>query len=617
MSSSSLKPSLSGDGYIASKGELCSPVTSVFDLAASSPQPGDAATAIVIAPALSDHASELESTCASACVSVKGDSVRLLPISPFRVFAALIAPGSLQKIVRGVRRRHRAHLQQKQRQLERNRRHSELLEFESALAEHLDQMSQDIQLTEELGEGLPCTQCNFPIQGVLCRSLAGGASHWGCAMSTSTCFARAQAKRKVRAERATALEKRSCASPSLQSSGFTSTKPVSSLELCPNPCQSNVDEGSQLTSIPSTCECSSAARLPAPAKWLMWEKTREEVFGMGEHTWFDGWAIDLIFGDDACHRQHYVFNVLARGKHLHYGMGVMSIPGEWKKRLRAKRRNRSALASSSYQTQRLVDVKRLEDARATPEPSCTFQLASDGKSSSPARKPESLQTPRQNLKKRCSKKRKDTGQNHKEFVLRGEAPVTQKRSHTMGSVLLRFLFALGLFEICVFCSFSGLYELLSNEYKLIPCRSQQVEAEPITLIPCRSQQDSRNLSRAQLSSLKAAPCAAANFLLYELLSNEYKLIPCRSQPVEAEPITLIPCRSQQDFRNLSRAQLSSLKAAPCAAANFLSTCMYELIPPRIRPYHIRTNSTANQYIYIYLYIYNYIHSIECCFECCG
>ena len=169
-----------------------------------------------------------------------------------------------------------------------------------------------------------------------------------------------------------------------------------------------------------------------------------------------------------------------------------------KERLRAKRRNRSALASGSYQTQRPVNVKRLEDARAAPEPSCTaevdqagaLQLASDEKSSFPASKTQSLQPPRQNLKKRCSKEGKDTGRKIKEFVLRGEAPVTQKRSHTMGSVLLRFLFVLGLFEICVFCSFPGLYEL-------IPCRSQQVVAElnriifsnEYRLIPRRSQQE--------------------------------------------------------------------------------------------------------------------------------
>ena len=77
------------------------------------------------------------------------------------------------------------------------------------------------------------------------------------------------------------------------------------------------------------------------AKWLRWEKTRSEVFGVGSEDWHEGWAHRLVFGSDQ-ERKH-VFDVLLQGKHWHLGLGVLSIPAEWKKKRRAKRREKKKL----------------------------------------------------------------------------------------------------------------------------------------------------------------------------------------------------------------------------------------------------------------------------------
>jgi hypothetical protein len=76
--------------------------------------------------------------------------------------------------------------------------------------------------------------------------------------------------------------------------------------------------------------------------WLKWEKTRSEVFGVDVVSWEEGWAFDFIFGSSSCSRQSYLLDYLAQGRHMQWDMGVLPIPGEWKKRQRAKQRRRRA-----------------------------------------------------------------------------------------------------------------------------------------------------------------------------------------------------------------------------------------------------------------------------------
>ena len=83
---------------------------------------------------------------------------------------------------------------------------------------------------------------------------------------------------------------------------------------------------------------SSALGVKTSMKWLTWGKTRDEVFGAGVDAWDESWAIHLIFDDGAPGMQTYLWNVLAKGKHVQHGSGVLVIPSAWKRRLRAKRR---------------------------------------------------------------------------------------------------------------------------------------------------------------------------------------------------------------------------------------------------------------------------------------
>jgi len=76
-------------------------------------------------------------------------------------------------------------------------------------------------------------------------------------------------------------------------------------------------------------------------KWLRWRKTRDEVFGVDMEPWHDGWAMELIFGQRACELQRNLWQLLCKGKHYQAGQGVLSIPGDWKRRVRAKQREKA------------------------------------------------------------------------------------------------------------------------------------------------------------------------------------------------------------------------------------------------------------------------------------
>ena len=84
-------------------------------------------------------------------------------------------------------------------------------------------------------------------------------------------------------------------------------------------------------------DINAVAEHPA-SKWLRWEKTRAEVFGPGQEAWHESWALPYIFDDISGKRQTYLWAVLCTDRHLHVGTGILSIPGDWKKRARARRR---------------------------------------------------------------------------------------------------------------------------------------------------------------------------------------------------------------------------------------------------------------------------------------
>ena len=66
----------------------------------------------------------------------------------------------------------------------------------------------------------------------------------------------------------------------------------------------------------------------------------------------------LIFDGLDCPKQKYLWCHLAHDKHIQRGMGVLTIPGDWKRRLRAKRRRRAVCSRISSGTTRPSQVLR-------------------------------------------------------------------------------------------------------------------------------------------------------------------------------------------------------------------------------------------------------------------
>ena len=67
-------------------------------------------------------------------------------------------------------------------------------------------------------------------------------------------------------------------------------------------------------------------------------KNASRSFRIGGEAWHESWALAYIFDDKADQRQSYLWEVLCRDRHWHVGTGIRSIPGDWKRRARAKRR---------------------------------------------------------------------------------------------------------------------------------------------------------------------------------------------------------------------------------------------------------------------------------------
>ena len=59
----------------------------------------------------------------------------------------------------------------------------------------------------------------------------------------------------------------------------------------------------------------------APAEWLLWPKTRDEIFGVGSSVWDENWAFHFKFDRDAAAKQLYLWDTLSAGKHYQFGMG--------------------------------------------------------------------------------------------------------------------------------------------------------------------------------------------------------------------------------------------------------------------------------------------------------
>ena len=78
-----------------------------------------------------------------------------------------------------------------------------------------------------------------------------------------------------------------------------------------------------------------------------------EVFGEGMEPWNECWAQSFIFGERSFAKQEYFWNVLHAGRHLQLGMGVLRIPGTWKRRLRRKQRGKLAARGGPEQANAL------------------------------------------------------------------------------------------------------------------------------------------------------------------------------------------------------------------------------------------------------------------------
>ena len=78
-----------------------------------------------------------------------------------------------------------------------------------------------------------------------------------------------------------------------------------------------------------------------PAEWLLWQKTRDEIFGLGVPDWEENWAAHLIFGENSETKQLYLWKTLSRGKHHQFGMGVLKIPTNRRRGLSFTRRAKS------------------------------------------------------------------------------------------------------------------------------------------------------------------------------------------------------------------------------------------------------------------------------------
>ena len=92
------------------------------------------------------------------------------------------------------------------------------------------------------------------------------------------------------------------------------------------------------------------------AKWLQWQKTRDDVFGIDCENWNESWGLCFIFGSEQ--KQSNLFDALLQGKHLHYGLGILNIPGAWKRRRRARHRTKEKKMSREEQFHNYVEHQK-------------------------------------------------------------------------------------------------------------------------------------------------------------------------------------------------------------------------------------------------------------------
>ena len=225
----------------------------------------------------------------------------------------------------------------------------EQVQFDVCLQEHRRELKEMCFELQQLGEGEACSLCGIPIYEVLhCNSL-GEKLHWGCCVQicgkTAVALADDSHNDEALKPRMSTLNEDGrcrmwlfwatalfhvCSAPDVDN-----CTNESALELCASTDADELWQG-------ATCATDGGDAEGVLAKWLTWEKTRSEVFGVGAEPWGEGWAIDFIFGELACARQEYLWKHLARDRHFQWGMGVLPIPGYWKRTLRAKQRLRRA-----------------------------------------------------------------------------------------------------------------------------------------------------------------------------------------------------------------------------------------------------------------------------------
>ena len=231
-----------------------------------------------------------------------------------------------------------------------------LAAFEDALQEHTQKLRTSIFNTCRVGDGEVCSICSSKIYGIVFCNGFHEPLHWGCTGSTAGDVQKTPrstaAKQSVKCR--STVRTQDNGKPQLWL--FWATVCFCWLDgVCENGSHENdapkkkpqpgtpgsdgtsSDDDDGVTSSSSASE-SSMQSAHRGAAWVRWPKTRDEVFGHGSEPWHDSWCTELIFGAEAESKQSYLWNCLAKGLHEQCGMKTQSIPSDWKRRQRVKRR---------------------------------------------------------------------------------------------------------------------------------------------------------------------------------------------------------------------------------------------------------------------------------------
>ena len=234
-----------------------------------------------------------------------------------------------------------------QRERRRLNAKAETARVEEAIADHNLKLQNMCYGLGREGEGEVCRICDSRIYGLLYCNGLHEFVHWGCASQicgtvagTSNC--------SVSKKRAGLRGKESWQDRQRRSCGLLRAMTVCCFVGLYDATDHLYDRSKQKYDNSNGCndmenDFGGDRKLEKPAAWLAWEKTRDEIFGVGMEAWGESWAVPLIFGQHSEIMQVYLWESLAKGRHYQHGMGTLSIPAEWKKKCaRSKEASRKA-----------------------------------------------------------------------------------------------------------------------------------------------------------------------------------------------------------------------------------------------------------------------------------